>query len=185
MPEYLEKILEAKNAGTCENKEVWGMKVEDLVAWPASKCCTDYPSTLCDHTVQPMNPCKAQTDFKADAYAYAYCDLWSSPPSKEMCDATPDCKDEWGYCTCKTKASFELLGGYFMGTTCQEELGYWYPGVHEAVKEALDKQTCQGVEGPWGDIKYSVDMMGFACCGSQKSVCEELDNYDAGYSSMY
>jgi hypothetical protein len=29
MPEYLEKILEAKNAGTCENKEVWGMKVED------------------------------------------------------------------------------------------------------------------------------------------------------------
>ena len=29
MPEYLEKILEAKNAGTGENKEVWGMKVED------------------------------------------------------------------------------------------------------------------------------------------------------------
>ena len=55
-----------------------------------------------------------------------------------------------GYCTCKTKASCELLGGYFMGTTCQEELGYWYPGVHEAVKEALDKQTCQGVEGTLG-----------------------------------
>ena len=64
-----------------------------------------------------------------------------------------------------------------MGTTCQEELGYWYPGVHKAVKEAIDKQTCEGVQGPWGDIKYSVDMMGFACCGSQKSVCEELDNY--------
>ena len=43
MPEYLEKILEAKNAGTCENKEVWGMKVED--------CNAVYGCIVNDHTL--------------------------------------------------------------------------------------------------------------------------------------
>ena len=160
-------------------------RLKDMVAYPASKCCTDFPSTMCSHNVQPMNPCKDQADFLPDAYAYAYCDLSSTNPPKETCDATPGCKEEWGYCNCKNKASCELLGGYFWGTTCKEDVGYWYPGAHIGIKEALDKQTCQGVQGSWGDIKYQVDYLGYACCGSKKSICEELDNYDSGYSSYY
>ena len=159
--------------------------LQDMVVYPASQCCSDFPNTLCEKNVQPMNPCKDQDNFIWDAYAYGTCDLSNVALPPATCDATSDCKEEWGYCNCKSKASCELLGGYFWGTTCKEEVGYWYPGIHRAVEKVLEMQTCQGVQGPWGDIKYSLDIMGHACCGSKKSICEELDNYDSGYSSYY
>ena len=31
---------------------------QDMVSWPAQMCCSSYPSTLCDHDVEPMTPCK-------------------------------------------------------------------------------------------------------------------------------
>ena len=132
-----------------------------------------------------MTPCKNPAQWLPDGYAYAYCDTSELNPSKEQCEAVPGCKEEHGWCNCKSKCACELLGGHYWGVTCQEERNYWYPGVHKAVKEAIDKQTCDGVQGPWGDIKYSVDMIGHACCASQKSLCEELDNYDSVYSTMY
>lgn len=156
---------------------------KDMVAYPAMMCCTDYPSTMCEHNVQPMTPCKSEAEFLPDAYAWAYCDLSATNPPKETCDATPDCKEEWGWCNCQSKASCELLGGYFQGGTCKDEMKWWNPGDHKGVKEALDKGTCAGVEGAWGDIKYQVDWIGHLCCASKKSVCEELDHYDSGYSS--
>lgn len=157
--------------------------LQDMVAWPATQCCTDAPSSMCEHNVQPMNPCKNQAAFLPDAYAYAYCDTSEVNPSKEQCEAVPGCKEEHGWCQCHSKCACELLGGHFWGMTCQEEVKNWYPGAHKGVKEALDKGTCAGVEGAWGDIKYQVDWIGHLCCASKKSVCEELDHYDSGYSS--
>ena len=160
--------------------------LKDMVSWPASECCKDYPSTMCDHDVQPKNPCLNQEDFLPDAYAWASCDLSEVQPTKEQCEAIPGCKEQWGWCNCQTKCSCEILGGYFYGGTCQQELKYWGPGDHKGVAEALEKQTCLGVKGSYsGDIKYRVDWVGHNCCGSKKSLCEELDNYESGYSTMY
>eukprot|EP00438_Fugacium_kawagutii_P030443 Skav216228 [mRNA] locus=scaffold238:392574:393044:+ [translate_table: standard] len=156
-----------------------------MVAYPASQCCTDFPNTMCEHNVEPMTPCKDPEEFLPDAYSYAYCDLYEVNPSKEQCEAHADCKEEWGWCNCQTEASCDALGGYFWGMTCKDELQYWTPGAHEGVKKALEKGTCVGVEGSWGDIKYQVDYMGHSCCSSKKSVCEELDHYDAGYDQYY
>ena len=157
-----------------------------MVSYPAAECCKDYPSTMCEKDVQPMNPCLNQEDFLPDAYAYTSCDLSEVNPTKRQCEATPDCKEQWGWCECKTKSACELLGGNFYGGTCQEELKWWSPGDHKGVKEALEKHTCQGVKGSYeGDIKYRVDWLGHSCCLSKKSICEELDNYSSHYSGMY
>lgn len=179
--EYMEKVIEAHVDGDCDGKEVWGYQVKDMMAWPASQCCSDFPSTMCDKNVTAMTPCKSASDFLPEAYSYAWCDLSASNVSKESCDATADCKEEFGSCNCKSQSSCKTLGGVFMGTTCQEELSLWYPGIHRAVAEALDTGSCQGVEATMGDLKSSVDYLGH-CCASKKSVCEELENYDSGYS---
>ena len=185
-PDNMEKIKEAAVDGTCEGKDVYGYQVKDMVSYPAAECCKDYPSTMCEKDVQPMNPCLNQEDFLPDAYAYTSCDLSEVNPTKRQCEATPDCKEQWGWCECKTKSACELLGGNFYGGTCQEELKWWSPGDHKGVKEALEKHTCQGVKGSYeGDIKYRVDWLGHSCCLSKKSICEELDNYSSHYSGMY
>lgn len=57
-----------------------------------------------------------------DAYYYTYCDLWEVNPSKETCEAQPGCKEEWGYCNCKTRAGCDALGGYFWGEKCGSDL---------------------------------------------------------------
>ena len=139
-----------------------------MVSYPAAECCNDYPSTMCEKNVQPMNPCLNQEDFLPDAYAYTSCDLSEVNPTKRQCEATPDCKEQWGWCDCKTKSACELLGGNFYGGTCQEELKWWSPGDHKGVKKALEKHTCQGVKGSYeGDIKYRVDWLGHSCCLSK------------------
>jgi len=185
-PDNMEKIKEAAVDGTCEGKDVYGYQVKDMVSYPAAECCKDYPSTMCEKNVQPMNPCLNQADFLPDAYAYTSCDLSEVNPTKQQCEANPDCKEQWGWCDCKTKSACEALGGNFYGGTCQEELRWWSPGDHKGVKEALEKQTCQGVKGSYeGDIKYRVDWLGHSCCLSKKSICEELDSYSSHYSGMY
>ena len=77
--------------------------LKDMVAYPAMMCCSDYPSTMCEHNVQPMTPCKSEAEFLPDAYAWAYCDLSATNPSKETCDATPDCKRNGAGATAKAK----------------------------------------------------------------------------------
>ena len=181
----MDMLENATAAGTCEGFEVHGWKAEDMVGMAAGHCCNNYPSTFCEPNIRPMTPCKDSDDFLAESLAWAWCDLYEANPSKEQCDDTPGCTEEWGYCSCKTEASCKSLGGHFQGGKCKEELKYWYPNVHKAVAEALDKETCHGVEAGYSDVKYSVDYLGHSCCSTGKSVCEELDHYDSGYSSYY
>lgn len=175
--DYMEKVIEAYVEGDCDGKEVWGYQVKDMMAWPASQCCSDFPSTMCEKNVTAMTPCKSASDFLPEAYSYAWCDLSASNVSKETCDATADCKEEFGSCNCKSQSSCKTLGGVFMGTTCQEELSLWPPGLHRFVANALEQGSC----GSGTNEKSSVDSLG-TCCASKKSVCEELENYDSGYS---
>ena len=143
--------------------------VQDMVAWPASQCCTDFPSTYCEH-VEPMTPCAA--DFLPEAFSYTWCDLSSTNLPPELCNVTPDCQRDGNVCECRSQSSCEFLGGHFVTTRCKDALKYWPPSIHKDIKEALDRQTCEGRT----EMKQHVDHLR-SCCASSRSICEVLDNY--------
>lgn len=118
--EYLMPTLEeAERTGSCAPQEPWSTwGPADMVAYPAAECCADYPNTYCDHDQQSMTPCVDSADFLPEAFSWVYCDLWDSPPTTAQCEAQAGCKEEWGYCNCKTKESCAALGGYFQGGKC-------------------------------------------------------------------
>ncbi|CAK9077889.1 Uncharacterized protein SCF082_LOCUS37334, partial [Durusdinium trenchii] len=119
----------AEENNTCVDHDLNGWRAEDMVSWPAQMCCSSYPSTLCDHDVEPMTPCKRKEDFLPDHIRYSGC--WIHPsPDETQCHSL-GCTWHETWCECKTKASCDAAGGVYHESNCTSETSWWQPAVHK------------------------------------------------------
>lgn len=170
-PEQHKVLQWAEGNGTCVDQVIDGwVRAEDQV-WLASTCCSNFPSTLCDHDVEPMTPCKRHEDFLATKVRYSWCNVYPSP-EESACIAS-GCKYEHSWCQCETEASCATAGGQFHSTNCTSEIQWWQADTHKAIKEAIDQGSCTGVETRWSPVENSVSWLG-ECCSSGMDVCQEL-----------
>ena len=148
----------------CEDVDLRGQSMKDMLRYPASKCCASYPASVCDPTAKKMTPCKDEADFMPAQPLHEWCDFHGSYPDEDTCRAH-GCNAYSDGCSCDTSEKCLAVGAEWKVSTCETDIGHWSPEQHRALQEARQNGTC-GVHTMFGDLTGMINYPAEKCCAS-------------------
>jgi len=163
----LQMALEGNS--TCSDVDYHGQSVNDMISWNSQKCCSSYPATACDPTLQKMTPCKDEGDFLPQSVVHSWCHFKQVP---EGCNLQAGCHGDEHHCHCETAEGCAALGGAWGETSCEQELLTWELRYHSVIQEAV-REGCDELEWHGQPLVESLRWPAEKCCASfPASVCE-------------
>ena len=161
-------LNQAHDTDTCAGVDVYGQPLLDHIRWPAQKCCSSYPASVCDKHAVKMDPCKSKEDFLAHHTMHQWCHF-DHPPRPE------DCSHHCGSdCHCASRGPCEALNGTWKEETCGYVFDHLDMETHKMLQTASESETCEGTDLHGQSLAQWVLPYAQQCCASYPaSVCDK------------